>query len=34
MELQAIRYAAMVSSLSFAEVADAYSAHRTKHRPR
>ena len=33
MELQAIRYAAMVSSTGFAEVADAYSAHRAKHRP-
>lgn len=33
MELQAIRYAAMVSSMGFAEVADAYSAHRAKHRP-
>ena len=33
MELQALRYAAMVSSMGFAEVADAYSAHRAKHRP-
>ncbi len=33
MELQAIRYAAMVSSMGFTEVADAYSAHRAKHRP-
>ena len=33
MELQAIRYAAMVSAMGFAEVADAYAAHRAKHRP-
>lgn len=33
MELQAIRYAAMVSSMGFAEVADAYASHRAKHRP-
>jgi hypothetical protein len=33
MELQAIRYAAMVSSMGFTEVADAYAAHRAKHRP-
>jgi hypothetical protein len=33
MELQAIRYAAMVASMGFAEVADAYAAHRVKHHP-
>lgn len=33
MELQAIRYAAMVSSMGFSEVADAYAANRAKHRP-
>jgi len=33
MELQAIRYAAMVSSMGFTEIADAYAAHRAKHRP-
>ena len=33
MELQAIRYAAMVSAMGFTEVADAYAAHRAKHRP-
>ena len=33
MELQAIRYAAMVSAMGFAEVADTYVAHRAKHRP-
>ena len=33
MELQAIRYAAMVSSMGFDEVARAYSAHCAKHRP-
>lgn len=33
MELQAIRYAAMVASMGFAEVADAYVAHRAKHHP-
>jgi hypothetical protein len=33
MELQAIRYAAMVSAMRFAEVADAYAAHRAEHRP-
>jgi hypothetical protein len=33
MELQAIRYAAMVSSMSFDEVVDAYEAHCAKHRP-
>lgn len=32
MELQAIRYAAMVSSMGFDEVARAYSAHCAKHR--
>ncbi|HJV09545.1 MAG TPA: hypothetical protein VJ653_07680 [Acidimicrobiales bacterium] len=32
MELQAIRYAAMVSSMGFAEVASAYAAHCAKHR--
>lgn len=32
MELQAIRYAAMVSSMGFAEVLDAYEAHCAKHR--
>ncbi len=32
MELQAIRYAAMVSSMGFAEVAAAYAAHCAKHR--
>ena len=32
-ELQAIRYAAMVSSMGFSEVVEAYTAHRTKHRP-
>jgi hypothetical protein len=30
MELQAIRYAAMVSSMGFEEVVEAYAAHRTK----
>lgn len=33
MDLQAIRYAAMVSSLDFADVAAAYAAHRAKQRP-
>lgn len=33
MELQAIRYAAMVSAMGFAEVADAYAAHRAKYPP-
>lgn len=33
MELQALRYAAMVSAMGFAEVAEAYAAHRAKHRP-
>lgn len=33
MELQAIRYAAMVSSMGFSEVLEAYSAHCAKHRP-
>ncbi len=33
MELQAIRYAAMVSSMGFSEVVDAYAAHRAKHLP-
>jgi hypothetical protein len=33
MELQALRYAAMVSSMGFPEVLEAYSAHRAKHRP-
>ena len=33
MELQAIRYAAMVSSMGFAEVAAAYAAHCARHRP-
>lgn len=33
MELQAVRYAAMVSSMGFDEVADAYAAHRAKHGP-
>lgn len=32
MELQAIRYAAMVSSMGFAQVLEAYAAHCTKHR--
>ncbi|MFN2506610.1 MAG: hypothetical protein ABR540_20765 [Acidimicrobiales bacterium] len=31
MELQALRYAAMVSSMGFSEVADALTAHRAKH---
>lgn len=33
MELQALRYAAMVSSMRFEEVAAAYTAHAAKHRP-
>jgi hypothetical protein len=33
MDLQAIRYAAMVSSLDFGDVATAYAAHRAKHHP-
>lgn len=33
MDLQAIRYAAMVSAMSFADVADAYGAHLARHRP-
>lgn len=33
MDLQAIRYAAMVSSMEFPEVAAAYTKHRAKHRP-
>lgn len=33
MDLQAIRYAAMVSSLDFDEVTSAYAAHCAKHRP-
>lgn len=33
MDLQAIRYAAMVSSVGFAEVASAYAAHIAKQRP-
>jgi hypothetical protein len=33
MELQSIRYAAMVSSMGFSEVAAAYSRHCGKHRP-
>jgi hypothetical protein len=33
MELQAIRYAAMVSAMGFDEVLEAYEAHCTKHRP-
>ncbi len=33
MELQAVRYAAMISSMGFGEVADAYAAHRAKHHP-
>jgi hypothetical protein len=33
MELQAIRYAAMVSSMGFAEMAAAYAAHCARHRP-
>ena len=33
MELQAIRYAAMVSSMGFAEVAAAYAAHCARYRP-
>ena len=33
MELQAIRYAAMVSSMEFTEVLEAYTAHCAKHRP-
>lgn len=33
MDLQAIRYAAMVSSLDFGDVAAAYAAHCAKHRP-
>lgn len=33
MDLQALRYAAMVSSLGFAEVAEAYAAHCAKLRP-
>ena len=33
MELQAIRYAAMVSAMGFADVADAYAAHRATHHP-
>ncbi|MDQ3573317.1 MAG: hypothetical protein M3404_00070 [Actinomycetota bacterium] len=33
MDLQAIRYAAMVSSMDFAAVASAYSTHCAKHRP-
>ena len=33
MELQAIRYAAMVSSMGFAEVAAAYATHCARHRP-
>jgi RecB family endonuclease NucS len=33
MELQALRYAAMVSSMGFAEVAATYAAHCTKLRP-
>lgn len=33
MELQAIRYAAMVSSMGFTEVLDAYTAHCAKQRP-
>jgi len=31
MELQALRYAAMVSSMGFSEVAEAFAAHRAKH---
>jgi MalK OB fold domain len=34
MDLQAIRYAAMVSSLTFADVATAFAAHCAKHRPK
>lgn len=34
MELQALRYAAMVSSMGFEEVAASYTAHVAKHRPR
>ncbi len=33
MELQAIRYAAMVSSMGFAEMAAAYAANCARHRP-
>ena len=33
MELQAIRYAAMVSSMGFSEVLEAYQTHCAKHRP-
>ncbi len=33
MELQAIRYAAMVSSMGFTEVATAYAAHSARYRP-
>ena len=33
MELQALRYAAMVSSMRFEEVATAYAAHLARHRP-
>lgn len=33
MELQAIRYAAMVSSMGFTEVVEAYTSHCAKHRP-
>jgi hypothetical protein len=33
MELQALRYGAMVSSMGFAEVVAAYAAHCAKHRP-
>ncbi|MDQ6796609.1 MAG: hypothetical protein M3011_01055, partial [Actinomycetota bacterium] len=31
MELQALRYAAMVASMGFSEVAEAFAAHRAKH---
>lgn len=33
MELQAIRYAAMVSSMGFTEVLEAFASHAAKHRP-
>ena len=33
MELQALRYAAMVSSMGFEDVAAAYAAHLAKRRP-
>ena len=33
MELRSIRYAAMVSSMGFTEVLEAYTAHCARHRP-